>query len=156
MSDDLTEGQTAVVPEGFVINLWQRGFGRTVGPFYSSRDPATNAEVMAFRVEEHHANGMNNCHGGMLMSFADMAWGRVISNQREVGWVTVRLVTDFISPALMGDWVEGTSEIIAEDGDIFTVAGRIWSGDRMLMTGTGVYKGIRSIRRKAGYREAQE
>jgi hypothetical protein len=56
----------------------------------------------------------------------------------------------------MGDWVEGTSEIIAEDGDIFTVAGRIWSGDRMLMTGTGVYKGIRSIRRKAGYREAKE
>ena len=90
MSDDLTEGQTAVVPDGFVINLWQRGFGRTVGPFYSSRDPATNIEVMAFRVEEHHANGMNNCHGGMLMSFADMAWGRVISNQREVGWVTIR------------------------------------------------------------------
>jgi acyl-coenzyme A thioesterase PaaI-like protein len=147
MSDDLTEGQTAVVPDGFVINLWQRGFGRTVGPFYSSRDTSTNIEVMAFRVEEHHANGMNNCHGGMLMSFADMAWGRVISNQREVGWVTVRLVTDFISPALMGDWVEGTSEIIAEDGDIFTVAGRFWSGDRMLMTGTGVYMGIRSIRR---------
>jgi hypothetical protein len=24
------------------------------------------------------------------------------------------------------------------------------------MTGTGVYKGIRSIRRKAGYREAKE
>ena len=41
-------------------------------------------------------------------------------------------------------------------GDVYTVAGRIWSGDRVLMTGTGVYKGIRSIRRKAGYREAQE
>jgi hypothetical protein len=26
----------------------------------------------------------------------------------------------------------------------------------VLMTGTGVYKGIRSIRRKAGYREAKE
>jgi acyl-coenzyme A thioesterase PaaI-like protein len=73
-----------------------------------------------------------------------------------MGWVTVRLVTDFMGPGLMGDWVEGTSEILAEDGDIFTVAGRIWSGDRVLMTGTGVYKGIRSIRRKAGYREAQE
>lgn len=57
MSDDLTEGQTAVVPEGYVINLWQRGFGRTVGPFYSKRD-FKNDEVMAFRVEEHHANGM--------------------------------------------------------------------------------------------------
>ena len=29
MSDDLTEVQTAVVPDGYVINLWQRGFGRT-------------------------------------------------------------------------------------------------------------------------------
>ena len=156
MSDDLTVGQTADVPEGFVINLWQHGFGRTVGPFYSRRDPETKLEVMAFRIAGHHANGMNNCHGGMLMSFADMAWGRVISNQREMGWVTVRLVTDFMGPGRMGDWVEGTSEILAEDVDIFTVAGRIWSGDRMLMTGTGVYKGIRSIRRKAGYREAQE
>ena len=78
MSDDLTEVQAAVVPDGFVINLWQRGFGRTVGPFYSKRD-ASNDEVMAFRVEEHHANGMNNCHGGMLRSVADMASGGVIS-----------------------------------------------------------------------------
>ncbi len=154
MSDDLTEVQAAVVPDGFVINLWQRGFGRTVGPFYSRRD-ANNDEVMAFRVEEHHANGMNNCHGGMLMSFADMAWGRVISNQREIGWVTVRLVTDFLSGAHMGDWVEGSSEIISEQDDVFTVRGRIWCGDRTLMTGTGVYKGIRSISRKAGYRESQ-
>lgn len=155
MSDDLTPVQAAVVPDGFVINLWQRGFGRTVGPFYSRRDADDN-ETMAFRVEEHHANGMNNCHGGMLMSFADMAWGRVISNKREIGWVTVRLTTDFLSGAQMGDWVEGASEIIAEQDDLFTVRGRIWCGERTLMTGTGVYKGIRSIVRKAGYREAGE
>ena len=155
MSDDLTEVQAAVVPDGFVINLWQRGFGRTVGPFYSKRDPVTNDEIMAFRVEEHHANGMGNCHGGMLMSFADMAWGRVISNKREIGWVTVRLTTDFLSGAHMGDWVEGTSEIIAEQDDVFTVRGRIWCGERTLITGTGVFKGIRSIQRKPGEREAR-
>ena len=152
MSDDLTELQTAIVPEGFVINLWNRGFGRTVGPFYSCRDAEQN-ETMAFRVEEHHANGMNNCHGGMLMSFADMAWGRVVSNKREIGWVTVRLTTDFLSGAHMGDWVEGTSDIISEQDDVFTVRGRIWCGDRTLMTGTGIYKGIRSIVRKPGERE---
>jgi acyl-coenzyme A thioesterase PaaI-like protein len=111
---------------------------------------------MAFRVEEHHANGMNNCHGGMLMSFADMAWGRVISNTREMGWVTIRLTTDFLSGAHMNDWVEGTSEIVAEQDDVFTVRGRIWCADRTLMTGTGVYKGIRSIARKAGYRDAKD
>ena len=156
MSDDLTEVQAAVVPDGFVINLWQRGFCRTVGPFYSKRDEATNEEVMAFRVEEHHANGMGNCHGGMLMSFADMAWGRVISNTREMGWVTIRLTTDFLSGAHMNDWVEGTSEIVAEQDDVFTVRGRIWCADWTLMTGTGVYKGIRSIARKAGYRDAKD
>lgn len=154
MSDDLTPNQTAVVPDGFVLNLWQRGFGRTVGPFYARRAP-DNTEVMAFRVEEHHANGMNNCHGGMLMSFTDMAWGRVISNQREIGWLTVRLTCDFLSGAQMGDWVEGTSEIIAEADDIFTVRGKVWCGDRLITTGTGVYKGVRSIVRKPGYREAQ-
>jgi acyl-coenzyme A thioesterase PaaI-like protein len=110
---------------------------------------------MAFRVEEHHANGMGNCHGGMLMSFADMAWGRVISNQREIGWVTVRLTTDFLSGARMGEWIEGSSQIIAEQDDVFTVRGRIWCGERTLITGTGVYKGIRSIQRKPGEREAR-
>ena len=155
-SPEVPPADGAGVPDGFVANVWGHGFGQAVGPFFSRRDPVANVEVMGFRVAAHHANGMNNCHGGMLMSFADMAWGRVISNQREVGWVTVRLVTDFIAPGLMGDWIEGSSEIIAEDGDVFTVAGRIWSGDRVLMTGTGVYKGIRSIRRKAGYREVQE
>jgi acyl-CoA thioesterase FadM len=84
-----------------------------------------------------------------------MAWGRVISNQREIGWLTVRLTCDFLSGAQMGDWVEGTSEIIAEADDIFTVRGKVWCGDRLITTGTGVYKGVRSIVRKPGYREAQ-
>jgi acyl-coenzyme A thioesterase PaaI-like protein len=154
MSDDLTEAQAAVVPDGYVINLWQRGFGRTVGPFYSRR-AENGVDTLAFRVEEQHANGMMNCHGGMLMSFADMAWGRVISNEREIGWVTVRLLTDFLSGAQMGDWVEGTSEIVSEQDDLFTVRGRIWCAGRTLMTGTGVYKGIRSISRRAGEREVR-
>ena len=142
MSDDLTEVQEAVVPDGYVINLWQRGFGRTVGPFYSKRDPVTLEEVMAFRVEEHHANGMNNCHGGMLMSFADMAWGRIISLQKSYSWVTVRLMCDFLSGAKLGDWVEGEGELIGEEDLLFTVRGRIWAGDRMLITGTGVFKAL--------------
>ena len=141
MSDDLTPLQAAVVPDGYVINLWQRGFGRTVGPFYSKRDEANN-EIMAFRVEEHHANGMNNCHGGMLMSFADMAWGRIISLQKSYSWVTVRLMCDFLSGAKLGDWVEGEGELIGEEDLLFTVRGRIWAGDRTLITGTGVFKAL--------------
>jgi acyl-CoA thioesterase FadM len=64
-------------------------------------------------------------------------------------------MTDFLSGAHMGDWVEGTSEIIGSQDDLFTVRGRIWCGERTLMTGTGVYKGIPSIVRKPGEREVR-
>jgi acyl-coenzyme A thioesterase PaaI-like protein len=78
----------------------------------------------------------------MLMAFADMAFGHAISLQTHRYWVTVRLVTDFISAAKMGDWVEGTAEIIGVEDDLFTVRGRVWAGDQTLMTGTGVFKAL--------------
>ena len=140
MSDDLTEAQTADIPEGYKILNWTRGFGRQIGPLYEQHDP--QGATLAFRVEEHHTNGMANCHGGMLMTVADVAWGRVISVHKSHFWVTVRLTCDFLSSAKLGDWVEGTSEIISEEDDLYTVRGTLWSGDRMLMTGTAVYKVI--------------
>jgi acyl-coenzyme A thioesterase PaaI-like protein len=42
---------------------------------------------------------MTNAHGGMLMSFADMAWGHVVSVETSSYWVTVRLTLDFLSSA---------------------------------------------------------
>ncbi|MFZ5668825.1 MAG: PaaI family thioesterase [Pseudomonadota bacterium] len=140
MSDDLTESQTGAIPPGYSLLNWTRGFGRQIGPLYEKYDAA--GCTLAFRVEEHHTNGMANCHGGMLMSFADMAWGRVISVERSHYWVTVRLTCDFLSAARLHDWVEGTAELIAEEDSVFTVRGRIWSGDRLLMAGTGVFKAL--------------
>lgn len=142
MSDALTESQAAVLPDGYVMQPWQRGFGRTVGPFYARRE-ANGAETLAFRVEAHHANGLQNCHGGMLVSLADMAWGRAAKVPPGYGWVTVRLVTDFLSGARMGDWVEGASELISQDGDLYSVRGRLWVGDRTIVTGSGVFKFIK-------------
>lgn len=96
---------------------------------------------LAFRVEPHHINGMSHCHGGMLMSFADIAWGRVISIERSSYWVTVRLTTDVISSANLGEVIDGASEWCHAD-DLFTVQGRIWTGNRTLMTGTGLFKAV--------------
>jgi uncharacterized protein (TIGR00369 family) len=140
MSDDLTEAQTGDIPPGYSLLNWTRGFGRQIGPLYEKYE--ADGCTLAFRVEEHHTNGMANCHGGMLMSFADMAWGRVISVQKSHFWVTVRLTCDFLSAAKLGDWVEGSAELIADEESVFTVRGRIWSGDRTLMTGTGVFKAL--------------
>ena len=141
MSDDLTDAQTAAIPDGYSQLNWSRGFGRQIGPLFEQRSGPGDA-CLGFRVEEHHTNGLGNCHGGMLMRFADMAWGRIISLQKSYSWVTVRLMCDFMSGAKLGDWVEGQGELIGEEDMVFTVRGRIWSGDRTLITGTGVFKGL--------------
>jgi acyl-coenzyme A thioesterase PaaI-like protein len=140
MSDELTEHQSLQLPPGYRPLNWNRGFGRQIGPLYEKDGP--DGYARAFLVEEHHTNGMKNAHGGMLMSFADMAWGHAVSVEKSHWWVTVRLTCDFLSGARLGDWVEGTGEVTAETDDLFTVRGRIWTGDRLLMTGTGVFKAI--------------
>ena len=141
MSDDLLDEEKFIVPEGFQLMQWSRGFGRTIGPFYE-RTEKDGGFTRAFLVEEHHTNGARNCHGGMLMAFADTVWGHSISSRRTHYWVTVRMVTDFLSPARLGEWVEGTSELVSTEDDMYTVKGRIWVGDRTIMSGTGVFKSI--------------
>lgn len=141
MTDDLLDEEKFTVPKGFELMQWSRGFGRTIGPFYERLEP-DGGFTRAFLVAEHHTNGMQNCHGGMLMAFADTVWGHSISTRKSHHWVTVRMLTDFLSPARLGEWIEGTSELVASEGDIFTVKGRIWTGDRTIMSGTGVFKSV--------------
>lgn len=85
---------------------------------------------------------MQNAHGGMLMSFADMAVGHVISKRSIASGLLARLLTDFISGAKLGEFVEGNGELVGQEGDLFTVRGRIWTGDRTIMTAAGVFKSL--------------
>ncbi len=141
MADDLNDTQTSTVPAGYAPLPWHRGFGRMVGPLYEGTAP-DGAYRRAFRVEEHHANGMGNAHGGMLMTFADVAWGHAVSSGHDQWWVTVRLTCDFLSSPALGEWVEGTGTIIGQAGSLYTVRGRVWTGERTLLTGTGTFKVI--------------
>jgi len=141
MTDDLLEEASVPLPEGYQPMNWFRGFGRQIGPLYERiGDDGTYAR--AFLVQEHHTNGMGNCHGGMLMAFADMAFGHAVTMATHRYWVTVRLLTDFLSSAKVGEWVEGNAEVIGTEEDFFTVQGRIWCGDRTIMTGTAVFKAL--------------
>jgi uncharacterized protein (TIGR00369 family) len=141
VSDDESPPAEFEIPEGFEALDWRRGFVRQIGPLY--RRECDGAFSMGFRVEEHHTNGMSNAHGGMLMSFADMAWGHVVAIETSSYWVTVRLTIDFLSSARLGDWVEGAGEVLSTTDDLYVVKGRIWSGDRTLITGSGVFKPLK-------------
>ncbi|HJS79751.1 MAG TPA: PaaI family thioesterase [Vitreimonas sp.] len=140
MSDDLSAPAEFEIPEGYAALDWRRGFGRQIGPLY--RRAKNGAYTMGFRVEDHHTNGMTNAHGGMLMTFADMAWGHIVSVETSSYWVTVRLAVDFLSSARLGDWIEGGGEVLSTEDNLYVVRGRVWCGDRTLLTGTGVFKPI--------------
>ena len=141
MTDDLTDAQGASIPPEFRNMNWTRGFGRSVGPLYERIEG--ESYVRAFLVSDHHTNGMMNCHGGMLMAFADVAFGHIVSLKTGGKfWVTVRLLVDFLSAARLGDWVEGTGDLVGRDGDLWIVQGRIWVGDRTILTGTGTFKSL--------------
>lgn len=150
MTDDLLEENVPEIPDDYVRMNWFQGFGRQIGPMYEKVN-ADKSYTRAFLVSEAHTNGMRNCHGGMLMAFADMALGHAITIHANRYWVTVRMVTDFVDAATIGDWVEGNGVITGHDDDFYTVTGRIWSGERTIMSATGVFKalGIRPVRRKA-------
>lgn len=120
---------------------WFQGFGRQIGPLYE-RVNEDGTYARAFFVSEQHTNGMKNCHGGMLMAFADMALGHAVTVKSNRFWVTVRMVTDFLDAAHIGDWVEGTGAITGIENDFYSVSGRIWSGDRTLMIASGVFKAL--------------
>lgn len=143
MTDDLLDETLPDVPDGYRRMEWFQGFGRQIGPIYERlEDGAEGAYTLAFPVCDHHTNGMGNCHGGMLMSFADMAFGRIISVKARRYWVTVRLLTDFVSGAKKGEWVEGGSVIENVENDFYSVRGRIWCGDRTIMTGSAIFKAL--------------
>ncbi|MBI3437256.1 MAG: PaaI family thioesterase [Proteobacteria bacterium] len=140
MSDDVAAPAEFEPPPGYAPLEWRRGFARQISPLY--RRTQNGAFTMGFRVEEHHTNGMSNAHGGMLMTFADMAWGHIVSVETSSYWVTVRLTCDFLSSAHLGDWVEGSGDVLSTADDLYVIRGRVWCGDRGLITGTGIFKPI--------------
>ena len=126
-------------PPGFEALDFRRGFGLQIGPLFRR---AGETPTLGFRVEDRHTNGLRNAHGGMLMSFADMAWGQIVSIETSSYWATIRLTCDFLSSAHLGDWVEGASEVLSREGGIFLVRGRVWTGERLLISGTGLFKAL--------------
>ncbi len=150
MSDQASAVPDDDVPPGFEPLDWHKGFGCHIGPIFE-RTGGETGYVRAFRVGPQHTNGVGNCHGGMLMAFADTAFGHCVSvRYPNRFWVTVRLLTDFLSSAKLGEWVEGTGEVLSEADDFFTIKGRIWCAERTLMTGTGVFKAMGERTRPRG------
>jgi uncharacterized protein (TIGR00369 family) len=104
----------AAAPAGFQpVPMRPTGtFAHVNGPLYAKM--ADGKLVVGFRVEVRHCNPARICHGGMLMTFADMLLGMGSNFGAKLGRFlpTVSMACDFMAPAPLGSWVEGSTEVL--------------------------------------------
>ena len=118
-------------------------FEEQSGPFYFKQQPDGSYKC-AFIAEAKHMNGQGNMHGGAMMTFADYALF-VIAKPAIDGKpsVTVTCNSEFTSAGAIGDFVEATGEIVHETNSMVFVRGKIFVGDRTLLSFSGVLKKMR-------------
>lgn len=103
----------ADVPAGFRLIAFEGvTFNALIGPIYIRRDET--AVVLGFRVEQRHCNPAGILHGGMMMTIADMTAGFCTGIMAGIDkfMPTVNMTFDFVASGNVGDWIEGTSEIM--------------------------------------------
>jgi uncharacterized protein (TIGR00369 family) len=108
-----TDETAAEIPSGFVALPIGGNFMAVNGPLYVR--VVDGRAQLGFRVLARHTNPLNNCHGGMLASFADMLLPVCIHRQSEIGQrflPTISLQIDYLAPAPLGAWVQGQADVL--------------------------------------------
>lgn len=109
MSDVIVEA----VPSGYEQLPTGFGFTDSLQPCFRRVD----GEVASFGlvVSDQHANTMGICHGGVLMTLADMtaATGANMAKGVVSGSPTVHLAIDYISAARQGEWLWAEAEQVS-------------------------------------------
>lgn len=118
------------------------GFNLYVGPIYRLPDVRAGADGhFCFPVAEKHMNSAGSVHGGMLMSFADVAMSQTARFGTDfTASHTVSLNCDFVGPGRAGDLVEAHVRVTRRTRTIVFLSCDVVSGDRTLLVASGVWK----------------
>lgn len=113
------------------------------GPLYFRSD-GNGGLICAMRVEKRHTNGSGAVHGGFLLTLADVSLF-IISRHARVSdrAVTVSLNSDFAGPAIEGDLLVASGEVVRAGRSLIFVRGLIRSETQTVLTFSGVIKQIR-------------
>ncbi|USG59692.1 PaaI family thioesterase [Sneathiella marina] len=127
-----------VIPEGFEEVTGAAPFANRNGPYYEKKiDDETS--IRAFRAAEKHLNGVKLVHGGMLMSFADSALARGVIRATGRRCVTIKMNSEFLSPAREGDWIEAFVEVTKSTKTVVFVRGELKVGRRTIFKADAIF-----------------
>ncbi len=113
-------------------------FGQAVGPILEKTDG--DDWVRGFLVEEKHTNRARIAHGGVLMTFADIVLARAVLEVAPLPFATVQMSCQFVSPALLGAWIEGRGKVTRRTRELVFVSCELTSGPTPVLTATGIFK----------------
>ncbi len=130
---------TRRLPDG-AESISTTGFNLYAGPFYRFSVNPDGARY-GFITEKKHMNGSGNVHGGLLMTFADVAMSRTARTVAGVDACnTVSLTADFIGAGKLGDLVEAIVKVTRRTRTLVFQSADIVADDRILMVATGIWK----------------
>jgi len=118
------------------------GFNLYVGPLYRLPDADGGAvRRFAFVIADKHMNSAGSVHGGMLMTFMDVAMGQTSRLESGAkGGSTVSLNCDFVGPGRLGDLVEARIRVSRRARTMIFLSGELYAGDRLLLVANGLWK----------------
>jgi len=126
-------------PAGFERMPEGLGFGDRLQPFYRR---VTGQDVsFGFFVASQHLNMMGICHGGALMTLADIAAATSIHLRRErpAPSPTINLSFDFQSPGRAGQWLQTRADHVDLKRRFGFCTGVILDGDTVVLRYSGTF-----------------
>ena len=117
------------VPKGFEHLPLGLGFTDNLQPVY--RRIVGESAVFGLRVTDRHCNTMGVCHGGVLMTLADITatTGCNLAHGVIAGSPTVHIDINFISGAQRGEWIEAVAEQVNAKRRLGFCSGGIYNGE---------------------------
>jgi uncharacterized protein (TIGR00369 family) len=100
------------VPAGFELLPTGLGFTDTLQPIY--RRVQESIVSIGLVVGDQHRNTMGICHGGVIMTMADIAAANGINVARgtQGGTPTINLSLDFIAAGKLGQWLQADVTLV--------------------------------------------
>ena len=119
------------IPAGFrEVDLPTNAFLNANGPVYVKMEG--DRLVLGLYVEERHCSSIGLCHGGMLMTLADLILTIGVNVQAKLSRFlpTVSATCDFLGPAPKGAWLEARVEVLRTTRNLAFAQGMLSLADR--------------------------
>lgn len=128
-------------PPGFRAIPIEIGFIGVNGPLLVNIDGEKLR--LGFRVEMRHCNPMKIAHGGMMATFIDMLMPFAIMHQSQMPGrfiPTIHLAQEYLAPAPLGSWVEGTGDLLRTTRNLVFAQCLVTADGEPCLRASGIFK----------------